>query len=156
MGETPICKLCPGRASLQHTLSGCPKALSDGRYRWHHDKVLRKLTEIFNTAIWSSKFNPKKETIQFVRAGEKKKPTCKRPTRCVLSSASDWQLMVDLGCRLRLPEHTVISSLLPDMVLFSNSTKQVILWELTVPWEENMEVAHLHKTNKYQELVEDC
>ena len=42
------------------------------------------------------------------------------------------------------------------MVLFSNSTKQVILWELTVPWEENMEVAHQHKTNKYQELVEDC
>ena len=139
--ETPIFTLCPWRPSLQHVLSGCPKALSDGRYRWGHDKVLSKLTEIFNTAIRSSKFNPKKETIQSVRAGEKKKPACKRPTRGVLSSASDWQLMVDLGCRLRLPEHIVISSLRPDMVVFSNSTKQVILRELTIPWEENMEVA---------------
>ena len=60
--------------------------------------------------------------------------------------------MVDLGCRLRLPEHIVISSLRPDMVLFSNSTKQGI--NSTVG--RKYEVAHQHKTNKYQGLVEYC
>lgn len=33
-------------ASLQHILSGCKIALSQGRYRWRHDQVLRKLAEV--------------------------------------------------------------------------------------------------------------
>ena len=60
--------------------------------------------------------------------------------------------MVDLGSQLKFPE----SALRPDMVLFSNSTRQVILWELTVPWEGNIEEAHERKLGKYQELVELC
>lgn len=35
--ETPACTLCQGRATLEHILSGCPKALGDGHYHWRHD-----------------------------------------------------------------------------------------------------------------------
>ena len=36
--ETPACHLCTGRATLQHILSSCPRALNDGRYRWRRDR----------------------------------------------------------------------------------------------------------------------
>ena len=39
--ETLNCQLCARKGSLQHILSNCPKALGDGRYRWHHDQVLK-------------------------------------------------------------------------------------------------------------------
>ena len=48
------------------------------------------------------------------------------------------------------------TSLRPDMVLLSVTSKQVILLELTVPWEERMEEASERKREKYAELVEEC
>ena len=41
----------------------------------------------------------------------------------------------------------------PDVVLHSRSSKTVILIELTVPYESRMEEAHIYKTEKYAELV---
>lgn len=38
--------------------------------------------------------------------------------------------------------------------LDSDATKQVIMWELTVPWEEHLKEAHERKQGKY--LVEEC
>ena len=40
--------------------------------------------------------------------------------------------------------------------MFSNSTKKVIMWELSVPWEENVESTHERKIAKYEPLVEQC
>ena len=46
-GNEECCSLCNAHnASLLHILSGCKIALSQGRYRWHHDQVLRKLAEM--------------------------------------------------------------------------------------------------------------
>ena len=33
INDTPACQLCGGKGSLQHLLSGCPRSLSEGRYR---------------------------------------------------------------------------------------------------------------------------
>ena len=65
-------------------------------------------------------------------------------------------MKVDLGNRLKFPEHITETTLRPDIVLWSNKTKQVLMYELTCPWEENIEVAHERKRSKYQELVETC
>ena len=119
------------------------------------DRVLGAIAETFNSAIRDYKYNPDKKIIKFIKAGEKP-PTTQSSRRCLLSSAPDWQLIVDLGRRLKFPEHISTTSLRPDMVLFSTKTKQVILWELTVPWEENMELAYERKMEKYQDLVDDC
>lgn len=43
--------------------------------------------------------------------------------------------MVDLEEQLKFPQHIVTSTLRPDVALVSNATKQVVLLELTVPWE---------------------
>ena len=153
--ESPACQLCNEKGTLQHVLSGCRRALSDGRYKWRHDKVLEALAEIVSDAITNSKFKPGAREINFVRAGEKP-PTSKRTYKSLLSSAPDWQLKIDVGSRLKFPSNIIDTSLHPNMVLFSNSSKQVILYELTVPWEEYMDEAHERKANKYQELVESC
>ena len=74
----------------------------------------------------------------------------------MLSSTPDWQLLVDLERQTKFPAHIVETKLRPDLVMFSNSTKKVIMWELSVPWEENMESTHERKIAKYEPLVEQC
>lgn len=84
----------------------------------------------------------------FVKAGEKPRlqPT---PTAGLLSLATDFELQVDLGRQLKFPEHITLTSLRPGVVLASASSKQVLLLELTVPWEDCMEEANERKWLKY-------
>lgn len=63
---------------------------------------------------------------------------------------------MDLGKQLRFPKDIVETSLRPDIVLLSETSKQVILLELTVLWEERMEEARERKREKYAELVQEC
>ncbi len=42
------------------------------------------------------------------------------------------------------------------MIVTSEVLKQLIMLELTVPWEERIEEANERKRAKYQELVEEC
>ncbi len=44
--EDPLCRLCGGKGTMAHILSGCKIALTQGRYRWRHDKVLAVLADI--------------------------------------------------------------------------------------------------------------
>ena len=43
----------------------------------------------------------------------------------------------------------------PDIIMYSNSTKQVLILELTVPAEDNIVHRHLDKENKYSKLLDD-
>lgn len=65
-------------------------------------------------------------------------------------------MRVNLKKQLRFPEEITLTSLRPDIVLWSRDTKQVILIELTVPWEERVDEAHEYKRAKYQERVLEC
>ncbi len=49
-----------------------------------------------------------------------------------------------------------MTTLRPDMVLFSESSRQVVLLELTVPWEVRTEEAFEQKRAKYEELAGEC
>ena len=153
--DTPSCPQCSGRGSLEHLLSSCPKALADGRYRWRHDQVLRAVADSIATAINTIKGHHKPKTIMFLRAGEK--PNIQpRAKSGLLTSATDWRLEVDLGKQLKFPARITPTRLRPDMIIVSDSTKQLIILELTVPWEERMDEANDRKRTKYQELVDDC
>ena len=44
----------------------------------------------------------------------------------------------------------------PDMVLWSDTKKTVLIVELTVPWESNMEWAYERKTIMYLDMQNDC
>ena len=71
----------------------------------------------------------------------------------LLSTASYWELFVDLDEMLKFPVHIVQTQFRPDMILIWNTTKQMIMWELTVSWEENMADFLERKLTKYQEIV---
>lgn len=47
LGTEQVCDLCgTANASLQHILSSYKSALTQGRYRWRHDQILKKLAEV--------------------------------------------------------------------------------------------------------------
>ena len=50
------------------------------------------------------------------------------------------------------PLHIAYRKLRPDITIYSNSAKKMILIELTCPCKENMEKWHDHKINKYLPL----
>ena len=155
--ETPNCQLCARKGSLQHILSSCPKALGDGWYRWRHDQALKVIANEVTKAMRASNHQPGKKLkqINFVKAGEKIQRKRREKTN-LLSSADNWQLIVDLATQLKFPRHIAVTSLRPDLILHSDNTKQCIIWELTVSWEENITLANKRKRSKYQELVEQC
>ncbi|KAI8516136.1 hypothetical protein Bbelb_069490 [Branchiostoma belcheri] len=128
------CQLCERRGTLSHVLSSCPIALGQGRYRWRHDQVLRVL------ACTLEEERTKK------RGKNRKGP----------KFIGDWNLRVDLDRRLVFPEEIASTNLKPDVVLWSTQTKQIVLVELTVPWEERIEEAYERKALKYQNLLQDC
>lgn len=159
--EDPSCKQCGAPAcTLNHILTGCPKALAEGRYRWRHDKVL---TEI---AKWVEQQRVKANNMQaqpskgiaFVSEGVKtrKTGTVTKTRPSTLQGASDWELSVDLKRKLIFPQDVAVTSLRPDMVLVSRSKKTIIIAELTVPWEERLATSHELKKAKYQDLVDEA
>lgn len=48
------------------------------------------------------------------------------------------------------------TSLCPDIVLFSETSKRVMMMDLTVSWEERMEEAKGRKRAKYPDLLDEC
>ncbi|XP_075904972.1 uncharacterized protein LOC142903304 [Nelusetta ayraudi] len=158
LGDSPACALCSRKCSLEHILSSCSKALGEGRYHWRHDQVLKTVAETISKAVVknnSRKLQLGKRNSAFVRAGEQPQSQPK-PATGLLTSAVDWDLRVDLGKQLKFLDQITTTSLRPDIVLSSVSSRQVLMLELTVPWEDRIEEANERKRSKYQELVEQC
>lgn len=140
-GTEELCHLCNSpNPNLKHILSGCKTALSQGRFRWQHDRVLRKLAEILEARKQEvNRNNPPTapKWIQFTRPGTKAQ-RCTKTERSLLSLGGEWQLAADLDRQLKFPAEITMTALRPDIVLWSASAKAVIMVELTVPWEEQM------------------
>ena len=78
---------------------------------------------------------------------------CKRtPPVGILHHASDWVLLADVNSNYCFLVHIAITQLRPDITIFSNSLRNVILIELTHPCEENMKSWHSTKISKYLAL----
>ena len=43
----------------------------------------------------------------------------------------------------------------PDLVIVNEKEKQIIIFELSVPWDSNISSAHIYKVNKYSALKLD-
>ena len=75
--EDPSCPLYNGRQTVEHVLSSCNAALTQGRYTWRHNQVLKVLADAvqfnatkFNTAKNRTMYS-EPETV-FHTAGSKK------------------------------------------------------------------------------------
>ncbi|XP_052224110.1 uncharacterized protein LOC127839765 [Dreissena polymorpha] len=156
--EDPTCPLCGSIGTLRYILSSCPTALAQGRYRWRHDQVLRMLADALERE--RKKERPRKKSgpqfISFVKEGTTKLIATTSSRSCILQDANDWEMRADLVKKLVFPEEVAHTTLRPDIVLWSKTAKRVILVELTVPWEERIDVAYELMKAKYQDLADVC
>ena len=152
--ENPVCSLCEKRGTLEHALSSCQTALTQGRYRWRHDCVLRELADILERERRKKRTGSKSKKIQFVKAGE---TTHKQhtPTSSILDQVESWEMLVDLGKKLVFP-NIVQTTQRPDIIIWSQKNKCLAMIELTVPWETRCEEASERKTAKYTDLLRQC
>lgn len=157
----PSCPLCSETATLRHIMSGCKISLSQGRYTWRHNQVLKSLAagiESRRVQVNSGCNRLESAAIQFVREGEK----CRggrflgRHESGRLRGANDWEMRVDLGGKLVVPQEIVSTNLRPDLVLWSTSQQRVYFIELTVPWEDSVEEAYERKKLKYADLAAEA
>ncbi|XP_035527992.1 uncharacterized protein LOC118335673 [Morone saxatilis] len=156
------CQLCNApNPSLQHILSSCKTALTQGRYRWRHDRVLRKLAEILEVRRAETARERLSQTsrrpIHFVREGGGAPIHQRSPQDPALSRQFEWILRVDLDRQLRFPTEITTTNLRPDIILWSATAQTtVILAELTVPWEGGMGAAFERKKDRYLDLTAEC
>ena len=156
-GSEETCKLCGENGTLKHILSSCRVALTQGRYTWRHDQVLRQIALFVDAKRKNHNNQPIRERnkMQFVKAGEKITPTQKSLLGSYLDGAIDWKLRTDLDGNLKFPIQVADTNLRPDMILVSEITKKIGLIELTVPSEERVEVSGELKKAKYASLQEE-
>lgn len=156
-GKEECCALCSApNASLQHILSGCKIALSQGRYRWRHDQVLRKLAEVLEECRQGSRIpSPAENPTIFIAEGGIGSIRQKETTR-PFTPSQEWSMKVDLDRKLQFPTEITTTTLRPDIVAWSAKARAVALIELTVPTEEGIEAAFERKKAKYSELAAEC
>lgn len=70
--------------------------------------------------------------------------------------AQDWSLSVDLKKQLRFSQHIVSTNLGSDILQVSESTKNIIMMEVTLPWQGRLGEAHEKKKTKYEHQVTNC
>ena len=159
MKAEATCELCSKYANLKHILSSCSVALSQGRYRWRHDQVLKELARVVDSTRLKKTTAKVYGNIKFVKEGarnHKNNKTIHKDGASILSKADDWKIDVDLHKKLVFPQNIVTTSLRPDIVLHSLEAKTVLIIELTVPWEENIEEAYERKQLRYDDLRHMC
>ena len=149
------CSLCSVKVcTTAHVLSGCKVALSQGRYTFLHDSILRVLHNSLSKFL--SLMSPVKACLSlsscFVKQGKRLCFSKKKPHVGILHESSDWKLSVDFDSSLVFPSFIAITSSRPDIVIYSVLKKTVILIELTSPCEENFEDRHFDKIARYEAL----
>ncbi|XP_078118984.1 uncharacterized protein LOC144525794 [Sander vitreus] len=159
--KDPTCPLCPSPATLKHILVGCKTSLTQGRYTWRHNQVLKCLAAVLESRRTSVNALPPPSSrwrpIPFVWEGEGQASLITvRPDTGQLVRARDWKLLADLDKKLCFPAEIAATNLRPDLVLWSALLKLVYIIELTVPWEGAVEEAYERKRLRYAELAADA
>lgn len=95
------------------------------------------------------------QTISFIKEGARPVAARSEAKSSLQQATGSWELTVDVGRKLQFPE-VVHTALRPDILLWSNKDFQIILIELTVPWEEGCEEALKRKALKYTPLIQEC
>ncbi|XP_067296059.1 cilia- and flagella-associated protein HOATZ isoform X1 [Pseudorasbora parva] len=163
-GEDPACPLCAGAspATPKHILVGCKTSLTQGRFTWRHNQVLRCLAAelenkriIMNAAPLNAQTTIPRRTT-FMREGEKQWTKPSLPESGSLNAAQDWEMRVDLYQRLTFPPEIAATNLHPDLVLWSKSCRHVFIIEMTVPWEDAIDEAFERKRLRYANLAAEA
>ncbi|KAI7789396.1 putative tyrosine-protein kinase transmembrane receptor ROR2 [Triplophysa rosa] len=157
--QDPACQLCAAPANLKHTIVGCKKSLTQGRYTWRHNQVLKSLAAAVETKRMAANAIPqniKANSLKrqpFSREGQKPWAKPLTPDSGLLSIARDWEMQVVFNQGFTFPLEIAATNLRSDMVLWSSSSRTVLIVELTVPWEEAINEAFERKNLRYAKLA---
>ena len=147
--DDPTCPLCQGRQTTEHVLGSCREALAQGRYTWRHNRVLQELTNAICSAEGQPNLTTASTTVFTSEGGLRKWHGSSSYTtthkRSILNGCSDWELSADLSYWGSYPESIKKTRMRPDIVFHSASSRQIIMIELTVPYECRMEKANVYK-----------
>ncbi|CAC5379044.1 unnamed protein product [Mytilus coruscus] len=124
----------------------------NSRKKDHMGRVMEDGTiQHFHSCLEKKKRPSKTESkqIRFVREGDTGHAT-KSQQHFILDKGSEWNMRADIIKKLVFPE-CVQTTLRPDIVVWSQSSKMIVAIELTVPWEERCEEAYQRKKEKYTE-----
>lgn len=136
----------PGYMDIQHTVRAC----------WLTKTQKDRLTCI-SSLLWKQDHMLKTITVTISKTKAKSKHICQQR----LGNCYNLSLNLQCGCSPQRQTWNWIwrgieTSKRPDRAPLSVSSMQLLLLELTVPWEEHMEEANEKKKSKYQELVGLC
>ena len=54
-----------------------------------------------------------------------------------------------------VPPHILVTALKPDIFVLNEQSEEVIVFELTCPWDSNISRSHTYKSEKYSPLIAD-
>jgi hypothetical protein len=157
-GSSRSCHLCqtplPG---LRHILGACQVALEQGRFTWRHDSVLSALLHLLSTYFEAhNKSKPAKKSANqkpyhkvFVAAGAPLPRRVTSPNDHPFCKASDWRVAADLAGSDYDFNLFSTSARRPDILIWSERLKRLLIVELTVPCEENITSWHAKKRERY-------
>ena len=111
-----------------HILGACKVSLQQEIYTFRHGTVLHQVTEGLQTFISNIKeaVPISAKSSMSVKKGAKV-PRKRTPPVGTLHHASDWVLLADLNSNYCFPVHIAFTQLRPDITIFSNSLRKVIL-----------------------------
>ena len=119
------CPFCGNIETLAHILSNCSTALNQGRLTWRHNSVLSSIINLIRPHL--------------------------KPGMTLYSDMPGYQ--APHGGTI--PPHILVTSLKPDIFIFNRLSQEVIVFELTCPWDTNINRSHNFKAEKYAPLIAD-
>ena len=127
-------------------------------YKWRHDQVLLNIGSATRCAVKQANNAltpaPYMKFINFVKEMDPVLVSTEKPGRGILTAANDWLLLIDLETQMMFPQEIALTDLRPDLVIWSRKANTSVIGELTVPWEDNIEVANEYKSDK--QIVRSC
>ena len=119
------CSFCGNTQTLAHILSNCSVALDQGRFTWRHDSVLSSIINLVRPHLMQG---------------------------MILFSDMPGYQAPHGGT---IPPHIITTNLKPDIVIIDEDSRRVIIFELTCPWDTNIDRSHTFKEEKYAPLIAD-
>ena len=139
------CPLCNAeKCTMHHILSNCAFAFEGQRYTWRHDSILLHIESFLKNHIQRINKQPVKKkpafNICFVKPGNLSIQRSNRNLQSnLLDVPNDWQLLVDfMHAQIVFPPEFFCTNERPDIIIWSNCLRKVILVELTCPADENI------------------
>ena len=119
------CPFCGNIGTLAHVLSNCSAALNQGRFTWRHNSVLSSLIDVIRPHL--------------------------KDGMMLFSDMPGFQ--APHGGTI--PPHILVTALKPDIVIVNSLSQEIIVLELTCPWDTNIGRSHNFKKEKYAPLIAD-